>query len=98
MRVLVSGEVFVHYGQLYLESDEEEFGPGLKESFVGQAAGLCGGALAGALWLTTGLHTGDVGFTVELHEARPPVEDLWEEAVEAVPFLSFSATTTTSGA
>ncbi|MFC1440214.1 hypothetical protein ABUW04_18330 [Streptacidiphilus sp. N1-10] len=82
MRVLVDGEVSVHYHQLYVESDQDRFTPGLEEAFAGQAAGLCGGAQAGALWLTIGLHTGDVGFTVELHQDRPPVDEAWEEIVE----------------
>ncbi|MCX4744073.1 hypothetical protein OG455_00850 [Kitasatospora sp. NBC_01287] len=92
MRVLVGGEVHVHYSQLYVESDAEKFTPLLEEAFAGQAAGLCGGAQAGALFLSTGLHTGNVGFTVELHELRPPVDDGWEEVVE-VPFTPASERT-----
>jgi hypothetical protein len=46
---------------------------------------LCGAAVPGALFLITGLHTGSVGFTVELHEDEPPVDQRWEEIVEA-PF------------
>ncbi|WP_067051328.1 hypothetical protein A6P39_45320 [Streptomyces sp. FXJ1.172] len=30
------------------------------------------------LWLTTGLHTGHVGFTVEIHDEAPPELDLEE--------------------
>jgi hypothetical protein len=33
--------------------------------------------------LITGLHTGDVGFTVELHDRAPAIDDSWEEIVEA---------------
>ncbi|MFJ8079249.1 hypothetical protein ACIQ6Y_01290 [Streptomyces sp. NPDC096205] len=83
MRRPVDREVFVHYGQIYVESDPDEFGPGLAEAFAGQVNGLCGAAFPGALFLTTGLHTGDVGFTVEVHDHAPPLDPVWEEVVEA---------------
>lgn len=35
-----------------------------------------------ALYLITGLHTGDVGFVVESHSEPPPVDEDWEEIVE----------------
>ncbi|MFI2205397.1 hypothetical protein ACH47Z_32365 [Streptomyces sp. NPDC020192] len=82
MRRPVEGEVFVHYGQIYVESDPDSFGPDLAEAFTGQSAGLCGAAVPGALWLTTGLHTGDVGFTVEVHDEAPPLDGGWEDVVE----------------
>ncbi|MFE6372763.1 hypothetical protein ACFVOS_34240 [Streptomyces sp. NPDC057833] len=90
MRRPVVGEAFVHYGQIYVESDPESFGPDLLEAFAGQSAGLCGAAVPGALWLQTGLHTGDVGFTVEVHEQAPPLDALWEDVVE-VSFRPLSA-------
>ncbi|MFI6286350.1 hypothetical protein ACIBCM_16570 [Streptomyces sp. NPDC051018] len=89
MKTLLSGDAHVHYGQIYVESDPEGEGLDLDDAFAGQAAGLCGAAIEGALWLTTGLHTGHVGFTVELHETRPPYDDAWEEIVEA-PFTPAS--------
>ncbi|WP_327075279.1 hypothetical protein OG196_42380 [Kitasatospora purpeofusca] len=78
----VEGEVHVHYGQIYVESDPDGFGPGLAEAFAGQDSGLCGAAVPGALWLTTGLHTGSVGFTVEVHDQAPPLDPAWEDVVE----------------
>ncbi|RSM54880.1 hypothetical protein DMB66_36600 [Actinoplanes sp. ATCC 53533] len=48
----------------------------------GQVNGLCGAAVRGFLCLVTGLHTGYVRFTAELHPAEPPLGDGWEEAVE----------------
>ncbi len=90
MRTLFSGEVFVHYGQLSVESTPEGCGGGLAEPFAGQEGGLCGAAVPGGLFLTTGLHTGDVGFTVELHESEPSLDDSWEEIVE-VPFRPLSS-------
>jgi hypothetical protein len=86
----VEGEVHVHYGQIYVESDPDSFGPGLAEAFAGQSAGLCGAATPGALWLNTGLHTGDVGFTVEVHDTAPSLDPLWEDVVE-VSFRPASA-------
>ncbi|MFD9908713.1 hypothetical protein [Streptomyces sp. NPDC059063] len=82
MRRPVAGEVSVHYGQIYVESDPESYGLDLAEAFGGQSGGLCGAAVPGGLWLTTGLHTGEVGFTVEVHDQAPPLDDDWEEVVE----------------
>ncbi|MDX3635639.1 hypothetical protein PV728_36385 [Streptomyces europaeiscabiei] len=90
MRRPVDGEVHVHYGQIYVESDPDGFGPGLAEAFAGQSSGLCGAAIPGALWLTTGLHTGSVGFTVEVHDQAPPLDPSWEDVVE-VSFRPLSA-------
>ncbi|MFI1368694.1 hypothetical protein [Streptomyces griseochromogenes] len=86
----VEGEVHVHYGQIYVESDPDSFGPDLAEAFAGQSGGLCGAAVPGALWLTTGLHTGYVGFTAEVHDQAPPPEAGWEDVVE-VSFRPASA-------
>lgn len=90
MRRPVEGEVHVHYSQIYVESDPDSFGPDLAEAFAGQSAGLCGAATPGALWLSTGLHTGNVGFTVEVHDQAPPLDPAWEDAVE-VSFRPASA-------
>ncbi|MGW0472137.1 hypothetical protein [Streptomyces coeruleorubidus] len=90
MRRPVEGEVHVHYGQIYVETDPDNFELGLPEAFAGQRAGLCGAATPGALWLNTGLHTGDVGFTVEVYEQAPPLDPAWEDVVE-VSFRPVSA-------
>ncbi|MEU9791132.1 hypothetical protein AB0E27_10920 [Streptomyces sparsogenes] len=82
MRRPVVGEVHVHYGQIYVESDPENAIPDLSEAFAGQSAGLCGAAVPGVLWLITGLHTGNVGFTVEVHDEDPPLDPVWEDVVE----------------
>ncbi|MFF8232102.1 hypothetical protein [Streptomyces caelestis] len=42
----------------------------------------CAGRRHRALWLSTGLHTGEVGFTVEVHEQAPPLDPAWEDVVE----------------
>lgn len=82
MRRPVTGEVHVHYGQIYVESDPAGTTPGLSEAFAGQNGGLCGAAVPGALWLSTGLHTGNVGFVVEVHAAPPALDPAWEDVVE----------------
>ncbi|MGZ3096911.1 hypothetical protein [Streptomyces sp. H72] len=86
----VEDVVHVHYGQIYVESDPGSFGLDLQKSFAGQSAGLCGAAVPGALWLSTGLHTGGVAFTVEVHDHAPPLDPAWEDVVE-VSFRPVSA-------
>ncbi|MEV5009201.1 hypothetical protein AB0K74_26555 [Streptomyces sp. NPDC056159] len=82
MRTLFSGELRVAYGQFYVRSDNSQFlFP--HDSFAGQRAGLCGGAVPGGLFLLTGMHTGSVPITVKLHETEPPLDaDVWEDIVE----------------
>lgn len=82
MRTLYTGEPHVHYGQIYVESAVGVY-PMPDECFAGQHNGLCGAAIPGTLFLVTGLHTGTVGFTVELHEREPAVDEVWQEVVEA---------------
>ncbi|WP_370961415.1 hypothetical protein [Amycolatopsis sp. cg9] len=73
MRTVVHGEVPVHYGQIYVHSaGGDPFEGDLSACFAGQRNGLCGAAVAGTLFLLTGLHTGEVGFTAEVHETEPP--------------------------
>ncbi|MFJ9419368.1 hypothetical protein ACIRPT_35195 [Streptomyces sp. NPDC101227] len=86
MRTLFNGELSVAYGQMYIDgrTDPDE-GPeaGLHACFVGQRAGLCGAAVPGHLFLLTGMHTGSVPLTVELHETEPSLDlDGWEDIVE----------------
>lgn len=81
----MSGDVWVHYGQIYVQSEHTDPRvphPELHECFAGQQNGLCGGAVPGCLFLITGLHTGTVGFVVELHDQPPALDDSWEEIVE----------------
>ncbi|HJQ47318.1 MAG TPA: hypothetical protein VJ870_13535 [Amycolatopsis sp.] len=83
MSLLFEGELRVHYGQFYVESRIKDRFDGLTEARGGQTNGLCGAAVPGLLFLTTGLHTGNVEVTVELLDAPPPVREDWEEDVEA---------------
>ncbi|HZX04104.1 hypothetical protein [Kribbella sp.] len=81
MRVLMTGPAWVSYAQIYVESVLDSYSD-LGECFAGQQNGLCGAASPGRLFLITGLHTGEVGFTVELYDDVPPLDDTWEEVVE----------------
>ncbi|MBB1260150.1 hypothetical protein [Streptomyces alkaliterrae] len=79
-RTVYDGELRVHYCQFDVVSgteDHVDFG-----GRTGQRNGLCIATTPGALFLVTGLHTGTVGLTVELHDTSPPIEDHWEEVVE----------------
>jgi hypothetical protein len=80
-----AGPLWVHYGQAYVLSGDSEV-PDLGDAFRGQVNGLCGSAVSGAMFLITGLHTGHVGFTVQVFESPPELDRSWEEIVET-PFL-----------
>ncbi|MEA5362748.1 hypothetical protein VA596_24645 [Amycolatopsis sp., V23-08] len=90
MRTVVDGEVNVHYGQIYVHSEGgDPFDGDLTACFAGQRNGLCGAAVPGTLFLITGLHTGKVGFTAEVHDTEPPGTG-GEDVVEA-PFRAEGA-------
>jgi len=82
MNVLFDDSVHVHYGQVYVTSGDTWDLPLPRNAFRGQLNGLCGAADAGRLFLVTGLHTGDVGFRVELWDGEPTLDERWEEVVE----------------
>ena len=82
MRTLFHGDVDISYSQLYIYSGGPETLDPLGDAFSGQENGLCGAALPGFLFLTTGLNVGYVPYTVERHDEAPPVDDAWEDIVE----------------
>ena len=93
MKVLFSGEIEVDYGQIFVESRSDGDPLDLWDAFTGQeGVGLCGGGRDGTLVLLTGLHNGGVGFTAELHDSTPTLDDTWEDIVE-VPFRPVSEET-----
>ena len=82
MRRLFAGTVSVHYGAMYFLGADADSAAG-DESFEGQVNGLCGADMRTALFLRTGLHTGGVKVTVDFWDREPPLDDSWEEVVEA---------------
>ncbi|MFI1481342.1 hypothetical protein [Streptomyces sp. NPDC020747] len=91
MKVLVSDEVHVEYGQIFVEGGGGELD--LYNAFTGQeGVGLCGGGTDGTLIVQTGLYIGRVRFTAELHDSPPTLDEAWEEIVE-VPFRPVSQET-----
>jgi hypothetical protein len=82
MTRVFDGPLHVHYAQAYVQDEEEQFEPDLSDAFRGQNNGICGAARPDMLWLITGLHTGSVGFTVDIFDAPPPLDESWEEIVE----------------
>lgn len=81
MAKIFQGPVKVHFGQIYV-LPMDSYGLELDDSFCGQANGLCGGSISGTLFLITGLHTGEVEFTLEVFDAEPSIDEKWEEIVE----------------
>jgi len=78
----VDGNLLVQYGQAYVLAPE----CGMlvpEDAFADQRNGLCGAAVPGGLFLTTGLQTGYVKLRVQVHHAAPAVDDGWDEVVEA---------------
>lgn len=81
MTVLFAQDINVCYGQAYLEL-AGPFDGAMEECFRGQRNGICGAAAPDILFLTTGLHTGKVGFTLNLFEEDPGIDASWDEIVE----------------
>lgn len=82
MAILFDDELHVHYSQFYIESRDDGTGEGVPEVLAGQRNGLCGAAVPGLLYLTTGLHTGSVHLTIEVLDAPVPAGEEWEDVVE----------------
>ncbi|MFD3514727.1 hypothetical protein [Streptomyces sp. NPDC058657] len=82
VRTVFDGVMRVSYRQFYVQSGLDSAREEQADPRAGQSNGLCGAANPGELFLTTGLHTGRVGLTVEVHETEPPLDEQWEEVVE----------------
>jgi len=78
--VLFDGEIHVHYGFLFLSTEDDQ--PDLMETRRGQRNGLCGAAVVGVLSMVTGTHTGYVRLRVEWLAAEPALDGQWEDVVE----------------
>jgi hypothetical protein len=81
-QVLFDGHVDVHYRFVNVHGVDDDPHGDFAGQRRGQRNGLCGAAVPGQLHLVTGLHTGAVGFRVELYSAEPALADVWEEAVD----------------
>jgi len=84
VEVVFDGGVHVHHGFLALEpADTFPSTSGFaREATGGQANGLVGAQLPGALTMVTGLHTGEVPVRIERHDERPDLTAAWEDVVE----------------
>ncbi len=80
MTVLFDAEIHVHYGFIFLSTEDDK--PDLMETRRGQRNGLCGAAVVGVLSLVTGTHTGPVRLRVDWSAAEPPLDARWEDVVE----------------
>lgn len=86
-RQLFAGKLRVHYAQAYVSPVERVPYGFMEDCFLGQSNGLCGAATLRHLFLITGLHTGWVGFTVDLVAKAPPLDRRWEDVVEVSLFV-----------
>jgi hypothetical protein len=95
-RTLFDGVVHVHYRFVNVHRADDEVAWEIGAERRGQVNGLCRAAVPGVMSLVTGLHTGPVPFVVELHDAEPTLDELWEEAVE-VSFTAARSRSTSTG-
>ena len=77
------GDLRVEYGQFYILCDEHLDVAG--STRLGQSNGLCGAAIPGLLFCTTGTHTGTVHLRVEVLPDEPELAPDHDDVVE-VPF------------
>jgi hypothetical protein len=77
MTRVFSGPLHVSYSQAYVYG-RDRFISNMEDCFRGQENGLCGAGVPGALFLITGLHTGSVGFTIDVLDAPPLLDDTEE--------------------
>lgn len=83
MTLIYSGNFHTTMSQMYLESSGFNACEYFAESFLGQSNGLIGTAVPGGAVLVVGIHTGKISLTVDLFDTQPPIDDTWEEIVEA---------------
>lgn len=80
---LFSGLFPVCYRQFYLFFNNRDWDGDLVSCFVGQVNGLCGASNSSSIFLTTGLHTGNITLTINLYDAEPEIDFSKDEIVEA---------------
>lgn len=79
--------VFLSYGTASLLCGDGVDDFDLEAPWVDESNGLCGAGVPGCLQFQVGTHTGWVPFRLELHDAEPALDPVWEEVVE----VSFTA-------
>ncbi|MGA4541343.1 hypothetical protein ACPA54_15280 [Uniformispora flossi] len=90
MRTVFDGDVDVAYMSMYVDA-RDDWARSLGSAVGGQENGICGAAEPGHLQLITGMHTGHVRLTIEIHDTAPALDDHWEDIVE----VSFAPETAT---
>lgn len=86
--VVFSGALRTSYSQMYVLSGVRTGEILPDNAFTGQVNGILGGSFPGGLFMYIGVHTGLVHITVYSHPSEPPVDESWEEIVEASCSLS----------
>lgn len=82
VRVVFDGTPHVHYGFVAFASvSDGDFRNGTAAR-RGQANGLCAAKVPGELHMVTALHTGPIGFRIEVGDDEPTIDDSWDEVVE----------------
>lgn len=90
MKIMYSGNLGVDYGQFYIdvascdEDDEaEEDYQNFDLAFENQENGLCGASQDGKIFFVAGIQNGVIQIDCELHEIEPPLNNSYDEIVEA---------------
>lgn len=81
MKITFSDLISTHYGQAYVHLEDTL--DWAEDVWANQTNGLLGAAQPTTLFLTIGLHTGQVHLTVRVADTAPTLDDSWEEIVEA---------------
>jgi hypothetical protein len=80
---IFDGILPVAFSQAYVASDINAVEPDVSRCYLHQRNGLLGAAMEGVLFLTTGKGDGEVQVSVHVADRQPPLNDSWEECVEA---------------
>ncbi len=76
------GKFPVAYGQFYILLSND-FDGDMESCFAEQNNGICGTANSDVVFFITGLHTGNIHLELEVLDSAPPLDDEFEEIVEA---------------
>lgn len=88
MQTLYDGKLNISYNQFYIWTDEQETDgysaafDNVYRTFRGQSGGLCGAAVPGLLFFSTGTQYGTIDARVAVAETEPALDASWEDVVE----------------